>query len=112
MRSGEVWQINLDPTRGSEIRKTRPALIVSSDLLGALPLKIIVPITAWRETFSRAPWHVRLEPDQKNGLSKVSSADTYQVRSVSEQRLVKKLGVVSPEVLKKVKAGLKLSLDL
>jgi mRNA interferase MazF len=45
MRRGEVRLINLDPTIGAEIRKTRPAVIVSEDSIGILPLKIVVPVT-------------------------------------------------------------------
>jgi mRNA interferase MazF len=45
MRRGEVWLINLDPTVGAEIRKTRPAVIVNDDAIGALPLRVIVPLT-------------------------------------------------------------------
>ena len=48
MRQGEIWLINLDPTIGAEIKKTRPAVIVSDDAIGKLPLKIIVPITDYR----------------------------------------------------------------
>ena len=43
MYRGEVWLINLDPTMGAEIRKTRPAVIVSSDAVGVLPLRVVVP---------------------------------------------------------------------
>ena len=49
MKRGEIWLINLDPTLGAEIKKTRPAVIVSADQLGKLPLSIIVPITDWKE---------------------------------------------------------------
>jgi mRNA interferase MazF len=92
MKRGEIWLVNLDPTIGSEIRKTRPAVIVSSDLVGNLPLKIIVPLTDWKDRYSPASWMVKLEPDDQNGLSKNSAADTLQIRSVSEKRLIKKLG--------------------
>jgi mRNA interferase MazF len=112
MNRGEVWLINLDPTIGSEIKKTRPAVIVSNDLMGKLPLKIIVPITAWRETFTSAPWHVKLDPDGSNGLKKRSSADTFQVRSVSDQRLVKKIGALSGEGMDQIVGGLVLSMSL
>lgn len=94
MQRGEIWLVNLDPTVGSEIRKTRPAVIVSSDLIGILPLKAIVPLTEWKERYANAPWMVRIDSDDQNGLSKTSAADGLQVRSVSDQRLVKKLGVV------------------
>jgi mRNA interferase MazF len=49
MRQGEVWQIDLDPTKGSEMRKTRPAVIVNDDTLGKLPLKVVVPLTDWKD---------------------------------------------------------------
>ena len=62
MRRGEVWLINLDPTIGAEIRKTRPAIIVNDDAVGILPLKVIVPITEWKERYAIAPWLVCLEP--------------------------------------------------
>lgn len=96
MKRGEVWLVNLDPTIGSEIRKTRPAVIISSDLIGILPLKVIVPLTEWKDRYESAPWMVRVDPDDQNGLSKSSTADGLQIRSVSHQRLVGKLGFLQP----------------
>ena len=95
MHRGEVWLVNLDPTIGSEIRKTHPAIIVSSDLIGILPLKVVVPLTDWKERYANAPWMVRIDSDPQNGLSKNSAADGLQIRSIADQRLVKKLGAVS-----------------
>ncbi len=97
MRRGEVWLINLDPTIGAEIRKTRPAVIVNDDAVGILPLKVIAPITDWKERYASAPWMVKLEPDATNGLSKLSAADAFQVRSLSQQRFVRRLGELSAE---------------
>ena len=102
MQRGEIWLVNLDPTIGSEIRKTRPAVIVSSDLVGILPLKVIVPFTEWKDRYDQAPWMVRIDPDQQNGLSKSSVADALQIRSVSQQRLVQKLGVLPSIQLAKI----------
>jgi mRNA interferase MazF len=106
MKQGEVWLINLDPTIGAEIRKTRPAIIVSDNALGKLPLKIIVPITDWKGNYQLAPWMTKIEPSSMNGLSKVSSADSFQVRSVSNERFVKRLGVVSETLMDQIKSGL------
>ena len=92
MLRGEVWLINLDPTVGSEIRKTRPAVIVNDDSVGALPLKVIVPITEWKERYAIAPWLVRIPQSPDNGLDKESAADAFQVRSVAQQRFVRLLG--------------------
>lgn len=96
MKRGEIWLVNLDPTIGSEIRKTRPAVIISSDLVGILPLKVIVPFTDWKDRYASASWMVRIDPDENNGLSKTSASDGLQVRSVSQRRLVKRLGVLTP----------------
>ncbi len=112
MNSGEVWRINLDPTIGAEIKKTRPCVIVNRQSIGKLPLKIVVPLTHWREEFANAPWLIQVHPTKTNGLTKPSAADTFQVRSVSERRLVDRIGELSKETMAKVRAGLRLSLDL
>jgi mRNA interferase MazF len=96
MKRGEIWLVNLDPTIGSEIKKTRPAVIISSDLVGILPLKIVVPFTDWKDRYASATWMVRIDPDTSNGLSKSSVADGLQVRSVSQIRFTKRLGVLTP----------------
>ena len=102
MQRSEIWLVNLDPTIGSEIRKTRPAVIISSDLVGILPLKVIVPFTEWKDRYDQAPWMVRIDPDEQNGLSKTSAADALQIRSVSQQRLAQKLGVLSSMQVAKI----------
>jgi len=106
MKQGEIWLLNLDPTVGAEIKKTRPAIIVSDDSLGKLPLKIIVPITDWKDRYEIAPWMIKLEPNSKNGLTKNSSADCFQVRSVSHERFVKKPGNISAIIMDEIKSGL------
>jgi mRNA interferase MazF len=78
MQRGEVWLINLDPTIGAELRKTRPAIIVNDDAVGILPLRIIVPVTEWKDRYAVAPWMVRLQPDEANGLAKLSAADAFK----------------------------------
>jgi mRNA interferase MazF len=105
VQRGEIWLINLDPTIGAEIKKTRPAVIVNDDAIGILPLKVIVPITEWKERYGVAPWIVRLEPDTQNGLDKLSGADAFQVRSVAEQRFVKRLGTVSDALMNSIAKG-------
>ncbi len=99
MRRGEIWLINLDPTVGAEIKKSRPAVIVNEDSVGILPLKIIVPITDWKDRYAVAPWMIRIDPDAHNGLSKPSAADAFQIRSVAQERFVRILGKISPTIL-------------
>ena len=95
MLRGEVWLINLDPTVGAEIRKTRPAVIVSEDAIGILPLRVVVPLTEWKARYEIAPWLVRIEPDVDNNLDKPSAADAFRIRSVSQTRFVSRMGQVS-----------------
>lgn len=114
MKQGEIWLINLDPTIGAEIKKTRPAIIVNDDSLGKLPLKVIVPVTDWKDKYEIAPWMVKIVPDIRNGLNKESSADCFQVRSVSKKRFVKRLGSITNNLKDEIKIGLSkiLSIEL
>jgi mRNA interferase MazF len=100
MKQGEIWLIDLAPTIGAEMNKTRPTVIVSNNQLGKLPLKIIAPVTDWKEHYSTAPWMIAINPSDQNGLTKKSSIDCFQLRSVSQNRLIKRIGHISyPEIL-------------
>jgi mRNA interferase MazF len=106
MNRGEIWLVNLDPALGAEMNKTRPALIISDNRLGKLPLKVVVPITGWKERFGAAAWMIKIEPHKKNGLSKISSIDCFQIRSISQQRLVQKIGEITRDEIRKVHEGI------
>jgi len=101
-RRGEIWLVRFDPTIGSEIRKSRPAVVVSSDAVGRLPVKLVAPITDWKDYYARNLWHVRIDPDQVNGLTKPSAVDTLQLRGMDAQRFIRRLGYVSTTILDKV----------
>jgi mRNA interferase MazF len=108
MRRGEIWLVNLDPTIGAEIRKTRPCVILNDDAIGGLPLKIIAPLTDLKPRYRDVPWMLCLEPDSSNGLSKPSAIDLFQVRSLSESRLVHRIGAITTSELALVQKSLKL----
>jgi len=112
MKQGEIWQINLDPTVGAEIQKIRPSIIVSDDSIGKLPLKIIVPLSDWKDHYSKVPWMVRVSPDQTNQLIKISVADCFQVRSISEERFIRKVGEVDLTNMVFIKKALALVLSI
>jgi mRNA interferase MazF len=111
MRQGEIWEINLSPTVGAEIKKKRPGVIINDDAIGILPLKVIVPITAWKDRYHGAIWMVRIEPDNENNLTKISAIDTFQIRSISTKRLLKRIGSLSSKVLDEVKTAVKAVID-
>ncbi len=102
MDRGEVWLINLDPTVGAEIRKSRPVVVVSSNAVGILPLRVVVPLTDWKDRYEQATWMVKISPNAGNRLAKDSAADTFQIRSVSTNRFIQKMGEISPEMLDQI----------
>ena len=80
--------------------------------MGKLPLKIIVPITDWKDRYEIASWMVQIIPNQLNGLSKDSRTDCFQIRSISQDRFMKRLGIISGYEFDEIKEGLKQVLSL
>ena len=98
-KRGEIWTVSFDPTVGAEIGKARPAVVIGVESIGRLPLRLVVPIADWKSIYASYPWFVELLPNASNGLSKHSGADAFQVKSVSEMRFVRRLGVVAEDDL-------------
>jgi len=107
MNTKEIWLVSFNPTIGAEINKKRPAIIVNDDSIGVLPLRIIDPITDWKERYNSADWMVKVEPTTLNNLTKDSTADCFQVKSVSTNRFDSKIGEVDDEIFEKIKESLK-----
>jgi len=105
-RRGEVWLVDFDPAVGSEIRKVRPALVVSLDAIGRLPLRLVVPITDWKPQYASYPWFTFIAVDATNGLIKDSGADAFQTKSLATSRFVDLLGVVSEAQLESVASAI------
>ena len=111
-KRGEVFLTALDPTLGREIQKTRPALVIQNDISNRLaPLTIVAPITS-TVRLPLNPVHVLLTADETTGLSVVSVALLNQIRAVDKLRLVKRLGAVDQETLKRVDDAIRISLGL
>jgi len=88
--------------------KIRPAVVVSLPSIGRLPLRIVVPVTAWDPQYASVPWLVYLKPAQRNGLSKKSAADCFQVKSVSLKRFIDKLGDLRADNIEEISAAIAL----
>ena len=104
-KRGEVWNVRFDPAVGAEIQKVRPAVVVSMDSVGRLPLKIVVPITDWKPAFAHFAWFVHLPATADNGLTKDSGADAFQVKSLAEARFLDKLGELTTGQLDDIAAA-------
>jgi len=96
---GEIWECQLDPIEGHEQAGRRPCLVISVDHFGkgAADLSIVVPITRT----SRTSFELRLDPPE-GGLTSVSYALPYQVRTISRTRLISRWGVVKDDTLREI----------
>ena len=104
--------VNFDLTRGADIRKTRPALVLQNDIANrSSPITVVAAITS---TFDETlyPTEVLIAPKGKTGLSVDSVVLLNQLRSVDKKRLVKRLGKLSAENLVQVDRALRISLGL
>lgn len=109
---GEVWLVTLDPGVGDEMKKKRPVVVLSSNRIQGLELRIVVPVTTWRPHFKNKLWLVKLEPTLTNGLQNKSAADTFQLKSISTQRFTEKLGVLSADEIEALEEACKLVMEI
>lgn len=112
IKRGEVWLVRFDPARGAEIRKTRPAVVVSADGIGTLPLKLVAPLTEWSDSYVDNQWHVRVTPDAINGLTKISAVDLLQIRGMDVRRFSTKLGAMSAPTMLRISAAMRVTFDI
>lgn len=98
----EIWLVDFSPKIGAELSKIRPAIVVSSDKIGKLPLKTIVPITNWSNSFSSYPWMIEINPNSQNNLIKKSAIDCFQIRNFSINRFSKKLGIINDNLFSQI----------
>ena len=110
-KRGEIWLVDLEPTRGSKMQKIRPVVVLSSDAIRSLSVRVAVPLTGWHEQFQSSPWKVRVEPDSENKLTKTSAADGLQLRCLSLDRFSKRLGVLAKSVIEEIIYAVNYCLD-
>jgi len=84
------------------MKKERPAIVISSDAIGILPVKLIAPITKWKDWFTDLTWLVPINPDGNNGLTEDSAVDTLQVRGIAIERFIEKKGQITASQLEEI----------
>jgi mRNA interferase MazF len=108
---GEIYLVNFDPTIGSEISKTRPALIVQNNIANkSSPIIIIAAITSKFDD-RLYPTEVLIEPPE-GGLKTTSVILLNQIRSIDRQRFIKRIGAISLEKLSEVDRAIQISFGL
>ena len=97
MKQGEIWYADLNPSKGSEQAGLRPVVIVSGNLLNQhLNIVIVIPLTTKVKNYKGNPV---LNPTKTNGLKTESEILVFHIRSLSKERLVRKLGSINPNEL-------------
>ena len=98
-RRGDVHLVRLDPTLGSEIRKTRPCVVVSPDELNQhLRTVVVAPMTTGGHAY---PWRIKCRFQRRSGF-----VAPDQIRTVDHERLLKRLGELGSDALTEVLQGL------
>ena len=109
-KRSEVYLVNLDPTIGSEIKKTRPAVIIQNDVGNQYsPITIIASITSGDKAVYPVEVEVKLH---EGGLDHNSLILANQIRAIDQKRLVKRLGQLSEQTMRKVDQAIIISLAL
>ncbi len=105
-RRGEVWWVQLDPVRGSEIRKTRPCVVITTDMVNARRRTVVVvPLSS--SPAAVPPLLVKIIVEGRNGVAVID-----QIRAVSKERLQSRIGVVSDAELTAIEDALREVLEL
>jgi mRNA interferase MazF len=104
VRQGEIWYANLNPTKGIKQSGFRPLVIVSGNMLNEyLDIVITCPLTTKVKYYKG---NIVLQPNKANKLSNPSEILVFHIRSVSKERLVRKIGEISKDELLQLKQGL------
>ena len=101
IKQAEIWLTNLNPTKGSEQSGVRPVVVISGNLMNQhLNVVIVCPLTSKIKNYKG---NVILQPNSKNNLKIPSEILTFHLRSMSKDRLLKKMGTISSSQLQQIK---------
>ena len=104
MKQGDIWRAELNPIKGSEQAGYRPVVVLSGNLMNKhLNVVICCPLTT---KIKRYKGNLVLDPNQQNGLKAPSEVLLFHIRSVSKERLRRKIGVISQKEIDVLKQGL------
>ncbi len=108
---GEVWLVRLPRAVGAELQRDRPVVVVSSPAFDIALIRIIVPLTTWRPEFAGRINKLPIAANDLNGLDVDSAADFLQVRSVSTERFIERIGALEAEQVEEIVAGVVIAID-
>src|SRR3972149_8011442 len=96
----EIWNISFDPSLGQEIKKTRPALVISNSYYNLASGTIfVISLSSQKPKIENSPFHTKLSANKKNKLKKDSYTNISQLRAVSKLRFIKKVGECESQII-------------
>ncbi len=111
-KRGEIYLVNFDPTIGSEIKKTRPALIIQNDISNQYsPVTIVSAISSFETEEKIYPNEIHISI-KESGLPKNSIVLLNQIRTIDKERLIKKIGQLNNQKMFRIDIALKISLNI
>ncbi len=103
----EIYLANLNPKKGHEVGKTRPVVVIHSQLIeGLLSTSIVCPITTQIAAATLLRVHIPFQDASKTGLTEPSDIIVDQIRSIDNQRLINKLGELPPAQIEQLQKSL------
>jgi mRNA interferase MazF len=111
-RLGSIWLVNFNPSIGTEIQKTRPAIIISGTIFNQRRKVTVLPITSSHPDSRLLPIVVPIKPNDTNGLNTDSFIICVDPMTFDKQRLVRQLGILDVETLRQVQSILYFYLEL
>jgi mRNA interferase MazF len=104
MKQGEIWMADLNPVLGSKQQGIRPVVIISGNAMNNnLGISIVCPLTSKVKNYAGC---LVLAKDSLDGLEQDSEIITFQVRTVSHGRLIRKIGNITPKQVEQITKGL------
>jgi mRNA interferase MazF len=110
-RLGSIWLVSFDPSVDTEIRKTRPAIIVSGTAFNQRRKVTVLPITSSSPDSRLLPVVISVDPNAENGLTTNSFIVCIDPMTFDKRRLIKQLGILEPDLIRQVQSILHSYLD-
>lgn len=111
-RRGEVWDVDFDDeTVGTEIQKTRPAVVVNINSIKHLKIRLVAPITSWKKDYLNKIWFINIKHTHSNGLKWESAVDAMQIKGVDIGRFREKRGRLTATQMDDITAAIAAIID-
>jgi mRNA interferase MazF len=105
---GEVWLVDFGT---GESQSARPAVVLSTDAAGAVPLRLVAPVASWKDGYSGSLWHVKIDAAAGTGLARASMVDAMHLHGIEANRFLQKLGRISSTTMEEIATAIAIMVE-